>query len=120
MQYWLSHVNTPEVPISAIIGMVAAAFFMIVFAGAMYILISFVQQLTLVQKNVVYSLPRMGAPAPKATDGSFIPTDDAALRDKEDLEVMKRMGLMNHTDLSGLASEVGHAAILKVRGKTTE
>ena len=54
----------------------------------------------------------------QATGGDFIPTNDAALADAEDIAKLKSMGILKETDLEGLASEIGHAHLLKTRGRT--
>lgn len=117
-QYWLSHVQIPEIPISAIIGMAVAAFFMLAFAGAMAVLLAFVQRLSVAPNVMNFALPKTSPQNVKATGGDFIHTSDEALRDREDLEILKSKGFLQETDVAGLASEIGYATLERTRGRT--
>lgn len=118
VQYWMSRVHMPAVPISAIIETAIATLFMVAFGGSMYVLIGFLNQLTVSQRIGSYAIPKGQLQAMKPTDGAFIPTDDEKLYDNEMLEKLKKAGILNKTDLEGFASEVGHAQIVKMRGRT--
>ncbi len=117
-QYWMSRVRIPDVPLSTIIGMAVATAFMVVFGATIWLLSELIRQLVVSQRIAGYSIPRGDLQALKPTGGSFIPTDDAALRDAEDRRTLKSMGILQETDVEGLASEIGHAHLLKTRGRT--
>jgi predicted PurR-regulated permease PerM len=117
-QYWLSRVQMPDVPLSAIIMTFAATAFMVVFCVSMYVLTQMVGQLVVSQRIAGYTTPRAPLENVKATGGDFIPMDDAKLRQREDIEILKSKGILQETDVEGLVSEIGHAQLLKMRGRT--
>lgn len=70
------------------------------------------------ERVAVHSMPAPMMARQPYSDGAFIPTNDAALRDAEELAIMKAKGILKETDVADLASELGHAEILKRRGRT--
>lgn len=119
-QYWMSRTIIPEVPVTAIIGMGMGTLFLVAFASSMYVLIGFIQQLTVSQRIMSFQVPKAQLQSMKPSDGTFIPTNDEKLYDDEMLEKLKRAGILNNTDVEGLASEIGHAQIIKMRGRTEQ
>lgn len=117
-QYWLSRVKIPDVPTSAIVAMAIGSFFLLTFSLSMYVLIQVMMQLSVERRATAYTLGRQQNPMPQATGGTFLPTDDAKLKDREDIEILKSKGILMETDLETAASEIGHAHLLRTRGVT--
>lgn len=119
-KYLAQHGAIPNIPVSAIVGLAVATLFLVVFGSCMYILIGFIQQLTVSQRVAGYTAARgpMNGAAQPQSDGAFIVTSDESLRDAEDLAILKKRGILSETDVAALASEIGHATLLRNRGRT--
>lgn len=119
-QYWLSRVKIPDVPTSAIVAMAIGSFFMLTFSLSMYVLIQVMMQLSVERRATAYTLARQQMPMPQATGGSFIPVDDVKMKEQEDIKILKSKGILMETDLETAASEIGHAHLLRTRGRTEQ
>lgn len=119
--YWLDHVHVPEVSLSVNVFMLVSTVFLLTFTVSIYAIVQLMLQIRQNQRQV-------GAPSPfsavpigiKPTGGDFIPTDDVAIREREDLAILKSQGILHETDVEGLASEIGHATLRRTRGRTED
>lgn len=118
--YWLSHIHIPDIPLSANIFMVVSTAFLLVFCMSLYLIVQMIRQVGMNQRMTGAPNPFVisAMPGIKATGGDFIPTDDEQLRNREDIEILKRKGILQETDVEGMASEIGHAVLMKNRGRT--
>lgn len=118
-EYWLTHIHIPDIPLSANIFMFVSTAFLFVFSVAMYLGMQMLRQIMINQRITGAPSPFTAAAAGvRATGGDFIPTDDAKLRDREDMEILKSKGILQETDVEGMASEIGHTILMKNRGRT--
>lgn len=117
-EYWLARIHIPDIPLSANVFMFVSTAFLFVFCVAMYLGMLMLQQIRQGHRPIQW--PGFSAVPQdiKATGGDFIPTDDAQLRDREDMAILKGKGILHDTDVEGLASEIRHAALMKARGRT--
>ncbi len=120
-QYWLSHVPVPEVPVSAIVAMFAAALMLLSFAAVVYVAFHFARAIGYAEQRVVMAPgaparpPIIGPVDRTPSDGSFTAPSDQSTWAKEQLEVLKRKGILTETDrmdilnIEQLAEEMGVA-----------
>ena len=118
--YWLNHVHVPDVSLSVNVFMLVSTVFLLTFTVSIYALVQLMLQIRYNQRQVGAPSPFMGTTSVgiKATGGDFIPTDDAKIREREDLAFLKSQGILHETDVEGLASEIGHATLMRNRGRT--
>lgn len=114
VQYWLSRVRIPQVPISAIVAMGVATILLLTFSASMYMVVHVIRSIVITESASPGMRNRRRQPS---TDGAYIPTDDGKLWEAEQMDILKRKGVLHETDIEDLASEIGHREILKNRGK---
>jgi hypothetical protein len=116
--YWATHVHIGDVPLSVNVFMLISTAFLLVFCMALYLGVLILIQGRAAARPMTAAMSYTIPPVVRATGGDFIPTDDAKMRDREDLEILKSKGIIQETDVEGLASEIGHATLMRTRGRT--
>lgn len=100
IQYWLSRVQVPPVPISAIVAMAVASFFLLSFASVVWVCLNFARQMIQVTASRAgYTPPVHRTDIAEQTGGSFSATSDSRLWATEQFEDLKRQGVLNDTDV---------------------
>lgn len=95
VQYWLSHIAFPAVPISAIVAMFCAALVLFAFGFVMWVALTMMREMLDVQ---MYGCRRRGAVSTIPTGGSFsVPSDDRMWA-VEQLEDLKKKGFLTDSD----------------------
>lgn len=114
-QYWLSHVRFPDVPVSAIFAMLAAATMLLALAIVAYVGFHFLRQIPIAERTVVVNASNAArrSIAQPETAGSFVPVTDTGAWAQEQLLDLERKGILTKTDrteVEELAEEMGMAA----------
>lgn len=107
--YWLARVAIPQVPVSSIIGMFAASLLLLSFASVVYVCLYFLRQALQVEKNVNLVRSRYRQPV-APTSGSFNVMPDNRAWAAEELERLKKSGILLDTDkteIEDLARDMG-------------
>lgn len=128
VQYWLSNVRIPDVPVSGIVAMFAGSLLFLSMSAFTAVLFYFLRQIADMDRPVVVSTADgkvQHRPRKKTngvgTGGSFSVASDETLWAQEQIQQLRDKGVLFETDgadIDAIAKDIGHEILLKQRGRT--
>ena len=122
VDYWLSRVAIPEVPITALVAMGLGSMLLITFGGSLYVLFLFLSAILQSERSGTGSVAvARRRRATEETEGTFVPGNEERAWAQEQMETLKRAGLLTETDamdIETLARENGFKDLQQKMGRT--